>query len=101
MSKSPSGGTNSPRRKIFILSAVGLLAIGGATGASAFTPNVAGEVGHFVECFGWMITDPSTHEGNCLPGQVPPLDSLIEYEDGDQPVVVTPPPLPPPPPTFT
>src|SRR5690606_41651797 len=88
-----SGGTNSARRKLVsMLSIVGLLAVGGATGANAFTPNVAAEVGHFVECFGWMITDPNTHAGNCLPGHIPPLDSLTEYETGQQRVVVTPPP---------
>ena len=25
---------------------------------------------HFLDCFGWMITDPDTHSANCLPSRV-------------------------------
>ena len=50
-----------------------VLTISGVVAAQAFTPV---HIKHFVECFGWMITDPDTHADNCLPGQILPLESL-------------------------
>lgn len=49
--------------------AVALVVVVGSTAAShAITPRVAGQVNHFLECFGLMVTDPVAHSQNCGPG---------------------------------
>lgn len=53
-----------------------IVTVFGVAGAQAFTPNVQDNVEHFIECFGWMLTDPDTHAQNCLPGHIPPLETL-------------------------
>lgn len=66
------------RRARILLAGVGTAAavtIFGVAGAQALT---AAQVQHFVECFGWMITDPDKHADNCLPGHVPAQGTLSE-----------------------
>ena len=76
------------RTKLFaVVATAGVLALGGTTAARALTPNVVAEVGHFVECFGWMITAPDTHADNCLPGHIPPLESLVDSGPGEDRLV--------------
>lgn len=31
--------------------------------------NVIDDIGHFLECFGWMLTDPATQVANCGVGR--------------------------------
>jgi len=57
--------------------------LGGTVATQAFTPNVAEEVDHFVECFGWMIVDPAMHESECSPGRVPIYDPASIAGSGD------------------
>lgn len=72
----------------------GLLVLGStATSQAFFTPDVIEQIDHFVECFGWMITDPELHQANCSPANVVwPRDSGGGSGDGAAPpVIVTPP----------
>jgi hypothetical protein len=59
-----------------------LLFLGGTVATQAFTPDVADQVDHFVECFGWMIVDPAMHEAECGPGIVWPHDPVSEIGGG-------------------
>ncbi|CAN7672568.1 hypothetical protein LJR016_005372 [Devosia sp. LjRoot16] len=48
----------------------GLLFLGSTVTSQAFfTPDVVAQIDHFVECFGWMITDPELHQANCSPAR--------------------------------
>lgn len=67
----------------------GLLLLAGTVATQAFTPNVARTVDHFVECFGWMITDPRVHEAECGPGSFPPYESISSSTDSVPPIVTT------------
>jgi hypothetical protein len=51
------------------IGAVALLTLGGASSSQA-QQDVAGDWEHFVDCFGWMITDPPTQYDNCTPNNV-------------------------------
>lgn len=77
--------SESKSRRLFGLVAVpvaGLLLLGGTVATQAFDPAVASQVDHFVECFGWMITDPAMHEAECSPGIVWPHDPVSEIGGG-------------------
>lgn len=67
----------------------GLLLLAGTVATQAFTPNVVKTVDHFVECFGWMITDPTMHEAECSPGFFPPYESVASSTDSAQPTTIT------------
>lgn len=73
-----------------------LLFLGGTVASRAFTPNVAEEFDHFVECFGWMITDPDMHNAECAPGRAVGPDSPVSSGGGADPVVEFTSPPPPP-----
>lgn len=75
----------SKSRRLFGLVAIpvaALLLLGGTVATQAFDPAVAGQVDHFVECFGWMIVDPAMHEAECSPGIVWPHDPVSDIGDG-------------------
>lgn len=84
-----------PRRTIAAGIVTGLLALAATGGAYAFTPNVVAEVDHFIECFGWMLTDPETHAAECMPSNAP---FVLETLSPSGPSPAPPPPPPPPPP---
>ena len=51
--------------------------------------DVIDEIGHFIDCFGWMLTDPATHVANCNPGAPEVrLESLATSLEGPTFVVV-------------
>ncbi len=62
---------NWNKKTIIATMTAGMLAtaavVGGTTATRAFDQ-------HFIECFGWMITDPDTHAANCLPSRVVPSE---------------------------
>lgn len=66
----------------------------------AFTPNVAREWTHFVQCLDLLITDGPAHKAQCSPSRVPPnFKSLLEPTIGavvPVPPVVKPEPKPEP-----
>lgn len=88
MEKDMRGPTDHPvapqkkRSRAILIGAATAVAVtlAGVAGAQALT---AAHVKHYIECFGWMITDPDTHADNCLPGHIPPLESLSS--DGGPP----------------
>ena len=88
-----SSKTNgSKSRRLFGLAAVPVAAVlflGGTVATQAFTPNVAAQVDHFVECFGWMIVDPAMHESECSPGIFLPHDPVSTIGGGGGGYVVT------------
>ncbi|MDP1731337.1 MAG: hypothetical protein Q8L54_09210 [Devosia sp.] len=45
--------------------------------AFAVTENVQRETAHFIECLGWLISDPDRHAEECLPSNVPPVNSSL------------------------
>ncbi|RYE82469.1 MAG: hypothetical protein EOP19_16130 [Hyphomicrobiales bacterium] len=55
--------------------------------------SVVDEIGHFIECFGWMLTDPARQVAECGAGRPEvPLASLATPVDGpvfiaDEPVI--------------
>ena len=80
-----SKSNESKSRRLFGLVAIpvaALLLLGGTVATQAWDPAVAGQVDHFVECFGWMIVDPATHEAECSPGIVWPHDPVSEIGGG-------------------
>ncbi len=44
------------------------IALSAAASQPVQANNVIDEIGHFIECFGWMLTDPAAHVDNCNPG---------------------------------
>lgn len=62
------------------IGAVALLSLGGI-GASQAQQDVAGDWEHFVDCFGWMISDPPTQYDNCTPNNV-----AVEFRSLTMPV---------------
>lgn len=55
----------------------GLVLLGSTVTSQAFfTPDVVKQIDHFVECFGWMITDPEIHQAKCGPAHPVPNESL-------------------------
>lgn len=44
------------------------IALSAAASQPVQANDVLDEIGHFIECFGWMLTDPATHVANCNPG---------------------------------
>lgn len=74
---------------LVVVPVAGLLLLAGTVASQAFTPNVARTVDHFVECFGWMITDPAVHEAECGPGTFPPYESISSSTDSAQPTTIT------------
>ena len=44
------------------------IALSAAASQPVQANDVIDEIGHFIECFGWMLTDPATHVANCNPG---------------------------------
>jgi len=44
------------------------IAISAAASQPVQANDVVDEIGHFIACFGWMLTDPATHVANCNPG---------------------------------
>lgn len=63
---------NWNRKTIVATMTAGMLAIaavvGGTTATRAFDQ-------HFIDCLGWLLTDPDTHAANCLPSRVVPSES--------------------------
>lgn len=60
------------------------------TSQAFFTPDVIEQIDHFVECFGWMITDPEMHNANCSPANyVWPHDPVSGSGDGPDVIVTT------------
>ena len=45
------------------------MALSAAASPPVQANDVIDEIGHFIECFGWMLTDPATHVANCNPGK--------------------------------
>ena len=83
--KHSSKSNESKSRRLFGLVAIpiaALLFLGGTVATQAFTPDVAEQVDHFVECFGWMIVDPAMHEAECSPGIFWPHDPVSEIGNG-------------------
>lgn len=68
------------RTALECLGAVGFVLAG--TAVSNADPTVAGQVEHFVSCFGLMITDPAAHESECGPGIPPVWDSAMTNGSG-------------------
>lgn len=59
-------------RRGIIVGLVGGALVAAPASAFFWDQNVVGQVGHFVDCFGLMITDPATHATECSPGMAPP-----------------------------
>ena len=78
-----SAPTSKRRRARLLLAGVGTVALVTALGIAGAQALTAIQAQHFIECFGWMLSDPETHAANCLPGNVPPLDTLST--GGDDP----------------
>lgn len=81
-------------RRRFALAAIpvaGLLFLGStATSQAFFTPDVIEQIDHFVECFGWMITDPEMHNAECSPPNVVwPHDPASGSGNGPAVIVTT------------
>ena len=93
---SPNGKRKRTRRLLLGAATAAIVTVAGVAGAQALT---AIQAQHFIECFGWMLSDPDTHAANCLPGHVPPLGTLST--GGDDPAHELPPPPPPPTETIT
>lgn len=69
----------------------GLLFLGSTVSSQAFTPDVIEQIDHFVDCFGWMITDPEMHNAKCSPANyIWPHDPVSGSGDGAKPVIVPP-----------
>lgn len=87
MRKSAKTVGSRPRLPLGLIAVpvAGLLLLAGTVATQAFTPNVVKTVDHFVECFGWMITDPTMHEAECGPGYYPPHDPISSSGDSVQP----------------
>jgi hypothetical protein len=69
MRRSTTGRTKQAvRLLVAAIFAAGLVA-GGTVAARAF--DIA-QIGHFVTCFGLMLTAPDEHSSQCLPSNVPP-----------------------------
>lgn len=83
---------NSPRKRLLrtaleCLGAVGFVLAG--TAVSNADPSVAGQVDHFVTCFGLMITDPAAHEAECGPGVPPVWDPVSNVGGGNDYIPTT------------
>ena len=48
-----------------ILTLAGLLA---GSSAQAATPSVTSQFQHFIDCAGWLFSDPAKHAQDCAPG---------------------------------
>ena len=57
--------------------------VAGGTMSVRASPDVMEQINHYIECFGWMITDPETHVANCAPGHIPPYDPVSRAGSGD------------------
>ncbi len=85
----------APRKRLLrtvleCLGAAGFVLAG--TAVSNADPSVTGQVRHFVNCFGLMITDPVAHEEECGPGVPPVWDPVSTTGSGGQsyiPVTLT------------
>lgn len=44
------------------------ITLSAAVSPPAQANDVVDEIGHFIACFGWMLTDPAAHAANCNPG---------------------------------
>lgn len=74
---------SSRRLALAAIPVAGLLFFGSTASSQAFTPEVAKQIDHFVECFGWMITAPAMHSANCSPpNHVWPRDPDTGSGDG-------------------
>ena len=86
--------TSKLPRKIAI--GLGILAVIAAAAATPAGANsIPDQVNTFVQCFGWMLTDPVAHGGNCSPSRVladPKNGSGSGFTNG--PIVLPPPPPP-------
>lgn len=78
------------RLTVVAIPTAGLLFLGSTVTSQAFfTPEVIEQIDHFVECFGWMVTDPEMHNAKCSPpNYVWPAESLSGSDDGDGPDVI-------------
>ena len=48
----------------------------------ANTSDIPAQLSHFIECFGWMLTDPDLHAQNCGPGFYPGYDAASDIGGG-------------------
>lgn len=69
------------RKRISGLKRIGAIAVTAAMALSMAQPvqanNVLDEIGHFLECFGWMLTDPARQVQECgAKSPAPSLSSL-------------------------
>ena len=60
---------------------VGVL-LASTAGNAAVSANVARNANHFIECFGWMLTDPDLHRDHCSPGHKPVDDPVSDINGG-------------------
>jgi hypothetical protein len=66
------------RRTALECAAALALVVSSTAAAQAFTPEVGLQVRHFIECFGFMITDPAMHQAECSPGKPGVYDSTSD-----------------------
>ena len=69
------------------LGTVAVLSLGGAAPVQA-QQDIERDWQHFVDCVGWLLTDPVQHAANCSPSRVAPFfGSLSTSVAGAPPVV--------------
>ena len=83
--------TGLKKTLLLALAAIPMSAIivAGGTMSVRASPDVMEQVHHYIECFGWMITDPETHVANCAPGHIPPYDPITNDPSGGGRVTTT------------
>lgn len=73
---------NRVQRGVIAAALAGALLVGGGITTAALSQDIRGDVHHYWECFGWMITDPATHAANCLPGRASGAMDPASYSGG-------------------
>jgi hypothetical protein len=70
-----------PLRSSWLQAAVVVLVATAAVIGTTVAPRAFDQ--HFIECLGWMLTDPELHAANCGPSRVPGLGIQSMITDGE------------------